>query len=308
MHFNRFDLNLLVALDALLQDKNVTRASERLFMSQPAMSGALQRLRERFDDPLLVRVGRTMELTPKAKLLIKPVREILLRVQNTLEAEPNFDPATARRSFRILMSDFVAVTFMPEIMRRISEDAPGIKIRIAPIGSSVHEQLESGEASMVIRARVDPAYESQALSGNLVVEPLFTDTWVCVCDTDHPTIGDELTLDEYVQLPHVSINFGRPTPMLEDLSYSQASLDINVRATVPNFATLAFMLPGTPLLTVLPSRMAGVLRRYVNIKVMHPPIEIAPLDELLIWHKRDEEDAGHLWLREMFRELASKLE
>lgn len=308
MHFNRFNLNLLVALDALLQDKNVTRASERLFMSQPAMSGALQRLRERFDDPLLVRVGRTMELTPKAKLLIRPVREILLQVQNILEAEPTFDPATARRTFRLLMSDFVAVTFMPEIMRRISEDAPGIKLRIAPIGSHVHEQLESGEANLVVRARVDPAYESQAISENLVVEPLFTDTWVCVCDSGHPTVGDELTLDDYVQLPHVSISFGRPTPMLEDLSYSQASLDINVRVTAPSFATLALMLPGTPLLTVIPSRMARTLGHYVNVKVLQPPIDIAPLDELLIWHTRDKEDAGHIWLRKLFREVAAQLE
>jgi len=308
MHFNRFDLNLLVALDALLQDKNVTRASERLFMSQPAMSGALQRLRERFDDPLLVRVGRTMELTPKAKLLIRPVREILLQVQNILEAEPTFDPAAARRTFRLLMSDFPAVTFMPEVMRRISQDTPGIKLRIAPIGSSVHEQLESGEASLVIRARVDPAYEAQAISQNLVVEPLFTDTWVCVCDANHPSIGDELTLEEYVELPHVSISFGRPTPMLEDLSYSQASLDINVRATAPNFATLAFMLPGTPLLTVIPSRMARALSRYVSVKVLQPPIEIAPLDELMIWHNRDEEEAGHIWLRQLFRDVAAQLQ
>jgi len=308
MHFNRFDLNLLVALDALLQDKNVTRASERLFMSQPAMSGALQRLRERFDDPLLVRVGRAMELTPKAKLLIRPVREILLQVEHILEAEPTFDPGTARRTFRVLMSDFVAVTFMPEMMRRTNEEAPGIKLRIAPIGSHVHEQLESGDASMVVRARVDPAYEAQAISENLVVESLFTDTWVCVVDADHPTVGDELTLEEYVHLPHISISFGKPTPMVDDLSHSQASLDIDVRATAPNFATLVFMLPGTSLLTVIPSRMARTLNQYVRVKVFQPPIDIAPLDEMLIWHTRDKEDAGHVWLRGLFKEIASQLD
>lgn len=308
MHFNRFDLNLLVALDALLEEKNVTRASERLYMSQPAMSGALQRLRERFNDPLLMRVGRKMELTPRAKTLIEPVREILIQIQNTIDVEPEFDPSTARRSFTVLMSDYVSTVLVPDVLRRISTRAPGISIQVAMLGGRDHERLETGRADLMIRARVDPHSESTLVSENLNVDELFDDEWVCVADANHPLIGDELTLEEYASLPHVSHDFGRRTPTLEAISHAQIALDIDVRAAAPNFITLVFMLPGTQLIALIPRRLAKTLSRNVDVRIVRPPVDLPPLNEVLIWHDRHQLDAGHAWLREVFKEAASGLE
>ena len=308
MHFNRFDLNLLVALDALLEEKNVTRASERLFMSQPAMSGALQRLRERFNDPLLIRVGRTMELTPRAEALIGPVREILLQIQSTIDVEPEFDPATARRSFTVAMSDFVSAVVLPEVMRRLISEAPGVKIEVAMLGGRDHERLESGHVDMMIRAQVGTEHESRLITEHLNVEPLFMDHWVCVVDANHASIGEELTLEEYASLPHVSHDFGRKTPMLEEISHAQISLDVDVRASAPTFSTLIFMLPGTPLITVVPSRLARKLSNYIDVRVLQPPVDLPGLNEVLIWHDRYELDAGHAWLRSVFHGVVESLD
>lgn len=307
MHFNRFDLNLLVALDALLQEKNVTRAAERLFISQPAMSGALQRLRERLDDPLLVRVGRNMELTPKAKALIRPVREILLQIRNTIEAEPQFNPKTARRSFTIAMSDFVSVAFMPAVMRRVLRDAPGVRLHLVPISTRSHDQLESGELNLLVRARVDQRLEQQLMRDDLESELLFTDEWVCAADADHPSLGDELTLEDYLQLPHVSLNLGKSVATIEEVTLTQHSLDVEIVATAQNFATLIFMLPGTPLLTLISRRMARIMSERVALKTYPPPFEVPPLEEKMIWHTRNAQDEGHRWLRAVFREVANEL-
>src|ERR1700753_1546934 len=133
MHLNRFDMNLLIALDALLREKNVTRAGERIYLSQSTMSGALQRLRDYFGDELLVRVGRELELTPRAQTLVDPVRDILLRVQAALESEPSFDPATAARRFSIVMSDYCFLTFLRPVIKRLQEEAPGITCRVEPL-------------------------------------------------------------------------------------------------------------------------------------------------------------------------------
>jgi len=307
MHFDHFDLNLLVALDALLEEKNVTRASERLFMSQPAMSGALQRLRERFNDPLLVRVGRSMELTPRAKALIEPVHEILLQIRNTIDVEPEFDPATARRTFTLLMSDFVSAVVMPEVIRRASTEAPGIKLRVQMLGSGDHETLESGRADLMVRALVNPERESEMVSESMHVDQLFTDDWVCVADARHPSIGETLTFEEYASLPHVTLDFGRNVPTLEAVTHAQISLDIDVRASAPSFSALMFMLPGTELIALVPRRLARKLASYIDVRLLAPPIDLPPLHEVMIWHDRYEGDVGHAWLRGTLADVTASL-
>ena len=307
MHFNRFDLNLLVALEALLEEKNVTRAAERVCISQPAMSGSLQRLRERFNDPLLVRVGRSMELTPRAEGLLQPVQNILQEIQSTIDAEPTFDPKTARRSFTVLMSDYVSTVLVPEVVRQISKEAPGIKIQVVMLGANDHERLESGQADLIIRALIDPERESGLVSENLNVSKLFIDDWVCVVDANHPGIKEEFTLDDYTSFPHVSHDFGRRTPMLEAISHAQISLDIDIRASAPNFSTLMFMLPDTELIALIPRRLAQMLSNYIDVRILQPPMDHPPLNEVLIWHNRNEVDAGHVWLRNVFESVAQEL-
>lgn len=306
MHFNRLDLNLLVGLDALLQEKSVTRAAERLHLTQPTMSGALRKLREHFNDPLLERTGRTMELTPRAEELVNPVREILINIQSLEDSDNFFDPGRVRRSFSIAMTDVVSRLFLPEIMKRLVSEAPGVSLQIEPFTPDMHEQLVNGELNLVIRADIHSP-QIHSIMENLVDEFLFEDQWVCAVSADHPTVGDELSLEEFVELPHASLRFPGEVTTLQEISLMQASLDIDIRLAASNFFTLFNALPGTSLVTLLPLLMAERLGGSTPVRLLSPPFEISPLREMLVWHSRDSTDAGHRWLRDLFKEVAAGL-
>ena len=306
MHFNRLDLNLLVGLDALLQEKSVTRAAERLHLTQPTMSGALRKLREHFNDPLLERTGRTMELTPRAEELVNPVREILINIQGLEDSDDFFDPGRVRRSFSIAMTDVVSRLFLPEIMKRLVSEAPGVSLQIEPFTPDMHEQLVNGELNLVIRADFHSP-QIHSIMENLADEFLFEDQWVCAVSADHPTVGDELSLEEFVELPHASLRFPGEVTTLQEISLMQASLDIDIRLAASNFFTLFNALPGTSLVTLLPRLMAERLGGSTPVRLLSPPFEISPLREMLVWHSRDSTDAGHRWLRDLFKEVAAGL-
>jgi DNA-binding transcriptional LysR family regulator len=303
VHFKRLDLNLLVALDALLKEGSVTRAAQQLHVSQPAMSSALQRLREHFGDPLLVRVGRSMELTPRAKSLAQPVRDILLFVDSTVRSEPVFDPATARRTFTIAMTDFISVVLMPGVIRRLVAEAPGIKLVMHPMSQSITQELEAGDVDLAIRAIVKP-YETEMNPPHLHSQFLLSTPWVCAVGKDHPTIREQLTIDDYTGNPHVSLRIGHGVLTLEQISMIQMSLDVDVVATSSSFVTQLMMLRGTPLIALMPERLASALAQYLPVRTFPPPFELSPLDEAMVWHTRDDQDACSKWLRRLITEVA----
>ena len=305
MHLNRLDLNLLVALNALLSEKNVTKAAERVFISQPAMSGALQRLRENFNDPLLVRVGRSMELSPKAHELIQPVSEILLKIDNIMNADVVFDPSRARRTFTIAMTDFVALTLMPGIINHALEKAKGVQFIIRPIAGSFQDELQSGNIDLIIRADVKYRKISKS-EPDYFSEPLFSDEWVCVADINHPTLEDTLSLEQYLSLPHASLHFGVGTGTMEEVSLMNMSLDTHVQVAAHSFSNLAFLISGTPLISLLPKKLALILQKKYSLKIFTPPIDIPMLRENMIWLGRFNEDPGHKWLRSIFLDAAKK--
>lgn len=309
MHFNRFDLNLLVALDALLEEKSVSRAAERLFVTQPAMSGSLQRLRERFNDPLLVRVGRSMELTPRARALISPVREVLLRIQSTLENEPEFYPFSVKRTFRLAVSDYVATVLMPSLMQALEQEAPGISLNLVPVGDLSLDELKSGRIDLLIRALVDPLHEARQLTDDIQTRDLFVDDWVCATCRNHPELQQltELSRELYIRLPHLALNLGRNSPMLEELARAQMSLNLDIRATAPNFLSLVMMLPGSRYLVMLPRRLALQVANNVPLSLWPAPVSIPVLQERMLWHVRDETDSGHHWLRQRLAILGAGL-
>src|SRR5262245_46849136 len=174
MHFRQLDLNLLVALDALLTERNITRAGKRVFLTQSAMSGALARLRQYFGDDLLVQVGRKMMLTPLGESLIEPVREILIKVKDTVETRPGFDPATSTRRFSMMMSDFCETVLMLEVAQRAEATAPNVSFEI--LSNNVEEPLE-----FLDRADVDMlVMPAHLLSPGHPQESLFEDDFVCI--------------------------------------------------------------------------------------------------------------------------------
>jgi LysR family transcriptional regulator, nod-box dependent transcriptional activator len=302
MHLKRFDLNLLVALNALLEERSVTRAAERVHVSQPAMSGALQRLRENFNDQLLVRVGRQMELTPRARDLVEPVREILLAIDSHLRSDAVFEPASAHREFAICMTDFVSAVLLPKVMQTLSAEAPGITLHVEPLTADALSRLESAGLDFAIRATIEPFRMSQPQS--LVSEQLFSDDWVCVAAADHPTVGDAITVEEYLELPHVALSFGKSASTMEEVALRHMSIDIDVRATARSFSTVYFMLQGTELIGLLPRRMAVHLSRYGPCKILEMPFDIGTLSESLFWHERNDGDPAHTWLRGVLKGAA----
>ena len=202
MRFNRLDLNLLVALDALLTDQNITRASERLHLSQSAMSGALARLREHFQDELLVQVGRRMTRTPLAESLAQPVRNILAEIQATVERRPSFDPATSERSFSLMASDYVTTVLMSRVLQRAAREAPGIHFELLFPDSSQLESLESGEIDFLITPREYLSSEHPSLD-------LLEETYACVVWDQNPIAGTSMSFDQYLAMGHVVVRFGK---------------------------------------------------------------------------------------------------
>src|SRR6185503_4541426 len=282
MQLNRFDLNLLIALDALLRERNVTRAAERVFVSQPAMSAALHKLREYFNDPLLVRVGRELELTPRATSLMEPVREALLRIQVMLGTQPTFDPKTARREFTVIMSEEAVPGVLPELLRTLSTEAPELDLHIEMISPTALSRLEYGEADLCLCLESLHMFDLRAYPENIRSTPLRPVKWVCAVSEDHPTVKDTLSLDQYIGLQHL---FGRPggyTGTADQLVRHLLGVEMRIHMTLPSLLQLPLVLPGSTLAATLPERVANLYVNALPIRLLPLPFEVPRTQEVLL--------------------------
>ena len=191
MEIQQFDLNLLRALDALLHERNVTRAAERLHVTQQAMSGALRRLREHFDDPLLLRIGRGFEPTPQAAALIGPVRDALLRIERALQIRPTFEAASSERRFAIAMSDYAAITLLPAVMARLSVEAPNLVLDVKLIDSATIDEIERGDLDLCLLPS-DWTLFRDWRPRDVRSAPLYGDDFVCVAGAGNRAVGDAI--------------------------------------------------------------------------------------------------------------------
>ena len=307
MSINQFDFNLLRALDVLVVECNVTRAAEKLCVTQQAMSGTLQRLREYFDDPLLVRVGRHMELTPLAVALQVPVREALLKIGSVLATEPNFDPAVVHRHYRIAMSDYVTLAFLPLLLRKLAKEAPYITCNIEHLTGNSFSLVESGDLDFCISANNRGLYEHYEPSLEINDDVLFVDDFVSVVDQNHTMIDQELTIEQYKVLPHTVVGYGNGVLTLVEQGWAEAKLNLNIAATAPSFSTMLFMLPGTQLIATAQRRLARRLCKSLSLKFFECPVAIKQLQESLIWHGRNKLDPGHKYMRRAIKEVAKSL-
>ena len=304
MRFKKLDLNLLVALDALLQERNISRAAERVNLSQPAMSNALGRLREYFGDELLIPVGRQMMLTPRAESLQQPVREILLRVDSDVVAPALFDPATSIRSFSMLVSDFTTTVFMPPLLRALYAAAPNVQIHLEPQARMPHELLEEGEADFLI-------IPMQYVSSLHPCVPLFEDDYVVVSWEDHPTIRDSLSREQYLQAGHVVSSFGsggsRNLPVLEGWFLEREGIARKIEVTASTMAALPSLVVGTARLATVHRRIAMHAQQHLPIRIWPSPMKIPNLVQMLQWNKVREDDPGLRWIRDLCLEVGSKI-
>ncbi len=292
------DLNLLVALDALFAERSVSRAGERLHLSQSATSGALARLREVFQDPLLVQVGRKMVLTPAAEALVEPVRDFLLHAESILNINPVFNPGSSMRKFRLLMSDYVETVLMAEALPRIEQVAPGIRFEFVSNVQGGFDALDRGEIDLSIgpAMRLSSAHPS---------EPLFEDEFICVVWSGNTRVKSAITLSEYLSMGHVVVRFGkhRELTTFDEWFLERFGYERRVEVITTAFNAVPQLLVGTSRIATLHRRLALFYQRYLPLKIIQPPFEIATLQESMQWHKSRDRDPGTVWLRSLLKSV-----
>ncbi|ABA73061.1 LysR family transcriptional regulator [Pseudomonas fluorescens] len=284
----RIDLNLLVILDALLTEQHVTRAAERLHLSQPAVSHALARLRDLLDDPLLVRAGSGLVPTARALELAAPLTETLAQVQSLL-APNTFDPTSARRTFRLAMSDYGAALILPGLIRTLRAEAPGIDLQISHASrEGMVEGLLNGDIDLA--AGVLPE-----LPGELRSTPLFEERYVCLLDRQSLPAGGVLDLPTYLSRPHVLLEMrGSGTPEIER-TLTALRERRRVAISLPHWSVAPRFISGTDLILTVASRALNEVDDQ-SLIVLPPPFEIAPFTFVSAWHKRRGGDQALNWL------------
>ncbi|SFB27695.1 DNA-binding transcriptional regulator, LysR family [Collimonas sp. OK607] len=297
MRFNGLDLNLLVALDALLKERSISRAAERLFLSQPAMSNSLARLRDYFNDPLLESSGRRMTLTPRGESLVGPVREVLMRIESTVAAQPTFNPATESRLFTLLVSDFTTTVLIPALVERVYREAPHIRLELKAQQENPASLIDRGDTDLLI-------VPSQYISEEHPSQPIFEEQYVCVTWEGNTRIRDQLTFDDYMSVGHIAGQYsGSRMPAFDSWFLERFDVKRRVEVTASTLAVLHRMVIGT-------DRIATVHRRLVErdigslpIRVWQPPMQIPKLIQMMQWHKHRTNDLALTWLRECIAEV-----
>ncbi|HWJ34048.1 MAG TPA: LysR family transcriptional regulator [Steroidobacteraceae bacterium] len=301
MRYHKLDLNLLTALKALLAEKNVTRAGEIVHVTQSAMSGILARLREYFGDPLIVQIGRRMELTPLAESLVEPVNDVLLRIDATIATRPEFNPLTTRRHFSVVASDYSINVLLLGVLRRVHHDAPGMSLEFRPPSESAPAELEAGEVDFI----VNPESQNSPLQSGAI---LFEDSYTIVVDADNSEVGDSVGIEQYLALRHVAFKSGKHgLPQFETWMANRHGDERRVEVIAHSFYLLPHLVIGTARLATMHTRLAQQLAVGLPVRLVKPKFEIPRLIEVLQWHKYRDLDPGSMWLRDVILDGARAL-
>jgi LysR family transcriptional regulator, nod-box dependent transcriptional activator len=291
LRLHDLDLNLLVTLDALLTEQGVTRAAQRLNLTQPAISNALRRLREHFADELLVQLGRRMVPTPLAASLQQPIRDLLLQLEGLLLAKPSFDPARIERTVVIVASDYVVTVLLAPFLRRVARAAPGLAIDVVSPGDSIRARFRAGELDLAV---VPEAVASPDHPRQIVLR----DTYCAVVWEGNPHVGDAISRETLGALRHSVPGFGdlRPSYIPNQL-LEQEGVRCAAAVTMPSFALAIEAIVGTEHVTTVPRRLADVYARRLPLKLMPCPVKLPPIVCVLQWHRHRERDPLTVWLR-----------
>jgi DNA-binding transcriptional LysR family regulator len=295
------DLNLLLALGALLEDRNLTRAGERIGMSQPAMSAALARLRRHFADDLLEREGRGYKRTVFGEQLLPTVREALRQFESTMQRSPRFDPAESGREFSIAASDYAVTILADPLLRLVKRTAPRIRLNLHPLpaGLPASSQALSTEDLLIGPVGYDfPGRHAE----------LFRDRFVCVVDASNARLRDgRLTLGDLSALPHAVRSCGRTHVTPADRVMDELCVRRQVQVMTTGFLPLPFLVAGTDLVAVVPERLALRVAAPLGLAVAEPPFGRVELIETLWWHPDRATTPEHAWLRRTLTEAAASL-
>jgi len=301
MRYQKLDLNLLVALDALLAQRNVTRAAAQLHISQSAASNALGRLRRYFGDELLARVGRRMELTPRAEALREAVHDVLLRVDAGITTQPGFDPARSEREFRLHLSDYMALSFMPRFMALAGREAPHVRFTMLRQGSQPLQAIERGEADVLVLPGPYCTPEHPQ-------EPLYHEGYCCVVWRGSRIARRRLSRQAYLDAGHVVMEPpGRANPAYESRELQRLGVQRRIEVSTYSFVAAATLVIGTERIATVHQRLARTLARSLPLALRPMPIPLEPMRQVMQWHRHRTQDPGLLWLRGLMARAGRQL-
>ena len=300
MRFERLDLNLLVALDALLTERSVSLAAERICLSQSATSSALGRLRDYFGDDLLVIRGRQMVLTARAELLVEPVRAVLEQIRTTIAVSPSFDPATSDRSIAIMASDYSTEVLLAPALQTFEQLAPNMRFEIMPMSDQPIEMLERGQIDLLLT--IDYAISTEHPS-----QLLFEDDYVVIGCVDNPAMQHPMTRELYMQLGHVTARFGKArAPAFDDQFMRTQAEQRRIEVVAPSFLSLPGLVIGTRRIATVHRRHAARIADNQPVIVCAMPFDIPPIREALQWHISNDNDPAIRWVVEQLAAAAAE--
>jgi len=301
MRFNKLDLNLLVALDALLTERSITRAAERVHLSQSAMSNALGRLRDYFEDDLLVQVGRHMELTPRAEVLQEAVRDVLVRIDTSIAAQPSFDCSKSDREFKLFVSDYSMDVLIPHALALAARQHSTVRFQLLPQVENPARALERGEADMLV---IPKAY----CSADHPTEVLFNDGFLCVVwnESSHARAG--MSFERYAGAGHAVMQpYETDQPAFESWFVQRYGLSRRIEVTTYSFAVLPFLVVGTERVATVHAMLAKRMQAAAPVTLLPVPLPMPPLEQAMQWHRHRTRDPGLVWLRELMQRAAGAM-
>ncbi|MBI5108447.1 MAG: LysR family transcriptional regulator [Rhodocyclales bacterium] len=299
MNISEFDLNLLVVFEAVLADGSISRAAERLNLSQPAVSNALARMRKATGDRLFVRLGNSMVPTPYAQGIADPIRQALAGIRVSLGASQEFDPATSQRGFSIFLTDLGEAYFLPRLLERLNRIAPGILLRTLPMPAEAAENaLRNGEVDLAIGNLPN-------LGAGFYVQRLFRDRYVCVLRRDHPAIGERITAKQFAAASHAIVTPGGWGHGIIERTLIAHGLEQRITLRMQNFLVLASIVATTDMVAIVPHSVGSQLSQHNDVKLLPLPIAIPAFDVKQCWQERFHGDQGNRWLRQQFMDLFS---
>lgn len=301
INLSRVDLNLLVALDALLTERSVTKAAGRIGIGQSAMSHNLARLRDLFGDELLTRGANGMQPTPRALALADPVRIALAQIETLVSREQTFDPATAERTFRIGLPDSTEVLIGPALLAYVCEHAPGIRFRFyAAEGQGLLDDLDAD--------RLDLGIGVGAFAGGQVHHKrrvLATDSYLVMFNAKKVDVKSPISLEDYVRLPHVLTSLRRGERGVVDEALEKLGLSRKIALVTPRFVAVPFLVDGAAVVTTMHARLARYFADELGLSLSPPPVELPQLTTSLLWHASYDRDPAQVWLRETIIRVAA---
>jgi len=301
VNLSRVDLNLLVALDALLTERSVTRAATRVGLRQSAMSHNLARLRALFGDELLVRGPDGMRATPRALALIDPVRIALAQITALVSREEAFDARTAERSFRIGLTDSAEVLIGPALLAHLCEAAPGIRLRLSST-ERLFDELDADQLDLGVG--YGPLPEGQAHHKQRV---LSTSSFLCMFNAERVGVSPPISLEDYVRLPHVLTTLRKGERGIVDDALAKLGLSRTVAVTTPHFVAVPFLVAGAPVITTMHGKLARYFAGALGLSLSPAPVELPAVSAALVWHASYDHDPAHMWLRQTVARVAAEV-